>query len=138
MSVGVGFLGRQIDFPLGGATIAGIVSKSLSINNSPIDVSDDDSNGKAVYLATPGKQEVTIGLSLKVKNLSLIQSALNNTSAIYASLLTFPDGTATNSTLAGDVFLGSVSLSGEHEDLTTIDVKLMYSGDVTFTPATDS
>ncbi|MCP3702237.1 MAG: hypothetical protein GY954_04805, partial [Alteromonas sp.] len=93
MSVGVGFLGRQIDFTLGGATLAGIVSKSLSINNSAVDTSDDDSNGWAESLATPGRKEITIGLSLKAKNLSLIQSAIDNTSQIYASLLTFPDGT---------------------------------------------
>ncbi|MGI9555538.1 MAG: phage tail tube protein [Cyanophyceae cyanobacterium] len=136
MSVGVGFLGRQIDFTLGGATLAGIVSKSLSINNSAVDTSDDDSNGWAESLATPGRKEITIGLSLKAKNLSLIQSAIDNTSQIYASLLTFPDGTSTPSTLAGDVFMTTVSLSGEHEDLTTIDVELMYSGEPTFTAAT--
>lgn len=136
MSVGVGFLGRQIDFTLGGATLAGIVSKSLSINNSAVDTSDDDSNGWAESLATPGRKEITIGLSLKAKNLSLIQSAIDNTSQIYASLLTFPDGTSTPSTLAGDVFMTTVSLSGEHEDLTTIDVELMYSGEPAFTAAT--
>ena len=136
MSVGVGFLGRQIDFTLGGATLAGIVSKSLSINNSAVDTSDDDSNGWAESLATPGRKEITIGLSLKAKNLSLIQSAIDNTSQIYASLLTFPDGTSTPSTIAGDVFMTTVSLSGEHEDLTTIDVELMYSGEPTFTAAT--
>lgn len=136
MSVGVGFLGRQIDYTIGGATIAGIVSKSLSINNSAVDTSDDDSNGWAESLATPGRKEITIGLSLKAKNLSLIQSAIDNTSQIYASLLTFPDGTSTPSTLAGDVFMTTVSLSGEHEDLTTIDVELMYSGEPTFTAAT--
>ena len=136
MSVGVGFLGRQIDFTLGGATLAGIVSKSLSINNSAVDTSDDDSNGWAESLATPGRKEITIGLSLKAKNLSLIQSAIDNTSQIYATLLTFPDGTLTNSTLGGDAFMTTVSLSGEHEDLTTIDIELMYSGEPTFTAAT--
>ena len=136
MSVGVGFLGRQIDFTLGGATLAGIVSKSLSINNSAVDTSDDDSNGWAESLATPGRKEITIGLSLKAKNISLIQSAIDNESQIYASLLTFPDGTNTSSTLAGDVFMTTASLSGEHEDLTTIDVELMYSGEPTFTAAT--
>lgn len=136
MSVGVGFLGRDIDFTIGGATIAGLVSKSLSINASAVDTSDDVSNGWAEYLATPGRRDVTIGLSLKVKNLDLVQSIIDNTSQIYATLLTFPDGTLTNSTLAGDAFLTDLSLSGEHEDLTTIDINLTYSGVVTFTAAT--
>ena len=136
MSVGVGFLGRQIDFTLGGATLAGVVSKSLSISNSAVDTSDDDSNGWAESLATPGRKEITIGLSLKAKNISLIQSAIDNESQIYASLLTFPDGTNTPSTIAGDVFMSTVSMPSEHEDLTTIDVELMYSGEPTFTAAT--
>ena len=136
MSVGVGFLGRDIDFTLGGATLAGVVSKSLSINNTAVDTSDDNSNGWAESLATPGRKEITIGLSLKAKNLDLIQSAIDNTSQIYATVITFPDGTTTNSDLSGDAFLQSVSLSGEHEDLTTIDIELLYSGAPTFTPAT--
>ena len=136
MSVGVGFLGRQIDFTLGGATLAGVVSKSLSISNSAVDTSDDDSDGWAESLATPGRKEITIGLSLKAKNISLIQSAIDNESQIYASLLTFPDGTSTPSTIAGDVFMSTVSMPSEHEDLTTIDVELMYSGAPTFTAAT--
>lgn len=136
MSVGVGFLGREIDFTLGGATLAGVVSKSLSINNTPIDTSDDNSSGNKEYLATPGSKEITIGLSLKAKNLDLIKSAIDNTSQIYATVITFPDGNTTGSTIEGDAFLASVSLSGEHEDLTTIDIELNYSGAVTFTDAT--
>ena len=136
MSVGVGFLGRQVDFTLGGATLAGVVSKSLSISNSAVDTSDDDSNGWAESLATPGRKEITIGLSLKAKNLSLVQSAIDNDSQIYATLITFPDGTTTNSTLAGDAFLTTTSMSVEHEDLATIDIELMYSGEPTFTAAT--
>jgi predicted secreted protein len=136
MSVGVGFYGREIDFTMGGVTLAGVVSKSLSINNSAVDTSDDSSNGLAESLATPGRKEITLGLSLKVKNLNLIKSAIDNASQMYASVLTFPDGTATNSTITGDVFMTTVSLSGEHEDLTTMDVELMYSGPAVFVAAT--
>tara|TARA_S200002703_G_scaffold90114_1_gene77745 strand:+ start:3010 stop:3420 length:411 start_codon:yes stop_codon:yes gene_type:complete len=136
MSVGVGFLGRDIDFKMGGTTLAGTVSKSFSINNSGVDTSSDTSNGFAEYLAEPGRKEITIGLSLKVQNLDLIYSALTNTSQIYATVITFPDGTTTGSEITGDALLTSVSMSGEHEELTTIDVELSYSGAVTFTPAT--
>jgi hypothetical protein len=136
MSVGVGFYGREIDFTMGGVTLAGVVSKSLSINNSPVDTSDDSSNGFAESMATPARKETTLGLSLKVKNLNLIKSAIDNTSQIYASVLTFPDGVTTGSTMTGDVFMSVVSLSGEHEDLTTMDVELMYSGPIVFVAAT--
>lgn len=135
MSVGVGFLGREIDFTMGGATLAGVVSKSLSINNSALDTSDDTSNGWAESLATPGRKEITLGLSLKAKNLDLIKSAIDNASQIYATVVTFPDGTS-GSTITGDAFLTTVSLSGEHEDLTTVDIELMYSGAPVFAAAT--
>ena len=136
MAQGVGFLGRDIDFTIGGATLAGNVSKALSMNNSPIDTSSDVSNGNAEYLAEPGRKDITISISVKVKNLDLVMSYFNNTTQMYASVMTFPDGTTTNSTLAGDVFVNSVSVSGEHEDLTTLDMELTYSGAVTFTAAT--
>ena len=136
MSVGVGFYGREIDFTMGGVTLAGVVSKALSISNSAVDTSDDSSNGLAESLAKPGRKEITLGLSLKVKNLNLVKSAIDNESQLYASVLTFPDGTTTNSTITGDVFMTSVSLSGEHEDLTTMDVELMYSGAAVFVAAT--
>lgn len=136
MTVGVGFLGREIDFTLGGATLAGVVSKSLSMANAAIDTSDDNSNGWAEMLAVPGRKDVTIGLSLKAKNLDLVLSYFQNESQVYASLLTFPDGTTTPTTLEGDVFVTSTSLAGEHEGLTTIDIELTYSGQIIPTPAT--
>lgn len=136
MTVGVGFLGREIDFTMGGSTLAGVVSKSLSMSNSPIDTSDDNSNGWAEMLATPGRKDVTIGLSLKCKNLDLVQSFIDNASQIYAIVITFPDGTTTNSSISGDAFATSTSLEGEHEGLTTVDIELAFSGAVTFTAAT--
>lgn len=136
MTAGVGFLGREVDFSFGGATILGVVSKSLAINNSPVDTSDDDSQGWAEYLAEPGRKDVTLGLSLKVKNLSLVQAALQTGSQIYATTLTFPDGSNAGSRITGDVFLNSVSPNGEHEGLFLMDIELTYSGPVTFTAAT--
>lgn len=136
MTVGIGFLGRQVDFTIGGATLAGIVSKSLAINNTPVDTSDDNSNGWAEMLAVPGRKEVTISISTKVKSLDMVMSAINNASQIYAVVITFPDGTTTNSTITGDAFLSSVSPTGEHEGLTTLDFEMSFSGEVTFTAAT--
>jgi predicted secreted protein len=136
MTVGVGFLGRAVDITLGGATLAGVVSKSLTINNTFVDTTDDNSNGWAESLAEPGRKEVTLGISFKVKNLDLVQSILQNTSQIYTNTITFPDGTTTNSSIAGDVQLNSVAVTGEHEGLTTMDAEFTYSGVVTFTPAT--
>lgn len=136
MTVGIGFLGRQVDFTIGGATLAGIISKSLAINNTPVDTSDDNSNGWAEMLAVPGRKEVTISISTKVKSLDMVMSAINNASQIYATVITFPDGTTTNSTITGDAFLSSVSPTGEHEGLTTLDFEMSFSGEVTFTAAT--
>lgn len=135
MSVGTGFIGREVDFQFGGSTVAGMVSKALSINNTPLDTSDDTSDGNAEYLAIPGRKDITISLSVKVKNLDIMLSILNNVSQVYTSLMTFPDGT-NGSTLAGDVFLTSASYNGEHEGLFMLDLELTYSGAVTFTAAT--
>ena len=112
------------------------MSKSLAINNTFVDTTDDNSNGWTESLAEPGRKEVTLGISYKVKSLDLVQSILQNTSQIYTNTLTFPDGTTTGSQIAGDVQLNSVSVTGEHEGLTTMDAEFTYSGAVNFTPAT--
>ena len=136
MTVGVGFLGRAMILTFGGASIPGIVTKGLSLDDTPVDTSDDQSSGNGEYLAEPGRKDRSITLSIKVKNLDLVQSKLETTSQIYAVTLTFPDGASTGSVVSGDAFFNNFALTGEHEGLTTADITLTFSGDVSFTAAT--
>ena len=130
MSVGKGFAGRKVVLTVGGVGNIAIQSKSLSINNEMIDVTNDTSDGWATALAEPGQKSVELSFSGVVENLNLLMSVMNNTSQIYACTLTYPDG----SVVGGDFGFGSFSDSGEYNDKYTFEATMSSSGEVTFTP----
>lgn len=129
MAVGKGFAGRKIALTIGGVGSLPIQTKGLSVNNEMIDVTSDTSDGWATALAEPGQRSVEITFSGVVENLSLLMSAISNTSQIYAITMTFPDG----STVTGDFSFGTYSLTGETAAGTTFEQSMASSGEVTFT-----
>lgn len=132
MAVGKGFAGRKVTLTIGGAGSIPIQTKGLSINNEMIDVTSDTSNGWATALAEPGQKSIELTFSGIVENLNLLMSTINNTSQIYACVLTYPDG----STVEGDFGFGSFSDTGEYNGAYTFEATMSSSGEVTFTAGT--
>ena len=132
MAVGVGFTGRKVLLTIGGAGSIAIQEKSVSINNEPVDVTSDSSDGWATSLAEPGGRNLEIGFSGVVENLNLVMSIMNNTSQIYACTLTYPEG----SVIAGDFFFGSLGNTGPFKEAFTFEASMSSSGEVTFTAGT--
>lgn len=135
MSVGIGIIGREITFTLGGAALVGVNSKGFTFNNEPLDTTDDNSSGWQERLAKPGLKSIEFTMSGLVKNLELVKAYMG-TSQIFAVLVTFPDGASTPSTLAFDCHMDSVSATGESNGLTTFDATFSSSGVPVFTPGT--
>lgn len=131
MSVGVGIIGREITFTLGGSALVGVNSKGFTFNNEPLDTTDDNSSGWQERLAVPGLKSLEFTMSGLVKNLELIKAYTGN-SQIFPVLASYPDG----STLAFDAHLDSVSNTGESNGLTTFDATFSSSGALVFTPGT--
>jgi predicted secreted protein len=127
MSVGIGIVGRDITFTLGGSALVGVNSKGFTFNNEALDTTDDNSSGWQERLATPGLKSVEFTFSGIVKNLELI-AAYAGTSQIFPVVATYPDG----STWSGDFFMDSVSATGESNGLTTFDASFSSSGSQTF------
>jgi predicted secreted protein len=127
MSVGIGIVGRDITFTLGGSALVGVNSKGFTFNNEALDTTDDNSSGWQERLATPGLKSVEFTFSGIVKNLELI-AAYAGTSQIFPVVATYPDG----STWSGDFFMDSVSATGESNGLTTFDASFSSSGAQTF------
>ena len=130
MSAGVGLYGRDLALTMGGKTVAGVRSKGITVNNSPIDVSDDDSNAFRELLAEPGDKSIDISLSGVTKSMELMRAALTPGSQLFALVLTWPDG----SSVTLDGFLASYSSTGEYNGAETFDASFNSSGDSTFTP----
>ena len=129
--VGIGIVGREITFTLGGATLVGINSKGWTFNNEALDSTDDNSSGWQERLATAGLKNIEFTFSGVVKNLELI-NAYAGTSQMFPVVSTYPDG----STLTGDFFMDSVSHTGESNGLTTFDASFSSSGSVAFVAGT--
>lgn len=129
MAAGKGFSGRKVVLTVGGVGNIAIQSKSLSINNEMIDVTNDTSAGWGTALAEPGQKSIELSFSGVVENLNLLMSVMTNTSQIYACTLTYPDG----SVVSGDFGFGSFSDSGEYNDKYTFEASMSSSGEVTFT-----
>jgi predicted secreted protein len=131
MSVGIGIIGREITFTLGGAAITGVNSKGFTFNNEALDTTDDNSLGWQERLAISGVKSVEFTFSGIVKNLELI-AAYNGTSQIFPIVSTYPDG----STLTFDAFMDNISNTGEANGLTTFDASFSSSGVVVFVAGT--
>lgn len=140
MSVGGGWVGRAVKVTsFGGATLAGVVTKDISYSMSGLDTTDDTSGGNAEYHSEVGRIDRTLSISGKAKNLDLLASIETNVANgqnIYASTLTWPDGTTTGSTLAGDWFITSFTQGNPHEELGTYEMEVALSGAPMFTAAT--
>lgn len=131
MAVGKGYSGRKESITFGGVTSIAFTSKSISVNNEMIDVTNDTSDGWATKLAEPGSKSIEISGSGVVESLSMLMSAIENESQIYALTYNFPDG----SSLSGD-FDFNYSQSGETAEAVTFEATFTSSGAVTFTAAT--
>lgn len=140
MAVGIGIIGREVTLTIGGVSILGVQNKGLTVNNEPLDATDETSSGWAEALALPGQKSIELPFSGLVKNLEMLRAimASPDSSQIYACVLTYPDGTATPSNVTGDFMLGSYTETGEYNGLYTFDVTMTSSGAVTFTPGTDA
>lgn len=115
---------------LGGQNILGLQSKGLTVNNTFVETTDDNANGWTEFDAVPGLKSAELPFSGIVKNLEMLRAIMNSGSQIYATTLTYPDG----STAAGDFAMNSYTETGESNEGYTFEVSLASSGEITFTP----
>ncbi len=131
MSVGIGIVGRQVTLNLGGAGLVGVNSKGITLTNESGDTTDDDSSGYVEKLAIALLKSAELTVSGIVKNLELV-NAYAGTSQIFPIVKTYPDG----STLSFNVFMDSVSQTGESNGLYTYDASFSSTGVIAFVAGT--
>ena len=131
MAVGIGMIGRDITMTVGGASLLGVVEKSLSRSNELLETTDDNSSGWQEYLAESGKKAVSLTVSGLTKNLELVQTWYG-TSQIMACVVTYPDG----STESFDGTIESLETTGPSNELSTYSLSLQSSGVSTFVAGT--
>jgi predicted secreted protein len=124
--------GRLFVLKKGVTVIGGGRSLSVSVNGSPIDVSDKDSAGFVEYLADEltGRQlEFTVdGIE---EDQVLRDLAFGASSGVFLSDLTFEFGAT--STVSGDFVMTGYSETGEYQDSITYTATFVSDGSWTYT-----
>ena len=131
MSVGIGMIGREITFTVGGSQTVGVNSKGFTFNNEPLDTTDDSSSGWQERLAVSGLKSIEFTMSGIVKNLELLTTYFG-TSQIVPVTVAYPDG----STMSFDAFMDNISQTGESNGLATFDASFSSSGVAVFVAGT--
>ena len=124
-------VGRSVTMTVGGATLVGVVEKAVSRTNEALEVTDDQSNGWAEYLATAGKKSLSLSVSGTLKNLELVDTYFE-TSQMVACVITYPD----NSTETFDAFLESLETTSPANEVSTFSASLLSSGAVAYVAGT--
>lgn len=119
--------------------IAGVRTKSFTINGEPIDVTSDDDSAVRKLLAEPGERAVEISVSGVLKDDALLVEALKTDDRVDNTVFEWPEITPTTGTagsLSGDFFLASYTQTGEYQGMIAFDATFQSAGDVTYTAPT--
>lgn len=123
----------QVERPTG-TIVAGVRTKSISINGEPIDITSDDDLGWRKLLDQPGELTIEISVSGVIKAESLIQEGISITDRVQAMSFEWPGASSVGS-LVGDFFLSAFSLTGEYQGAAVFEATFVSSGAITFTAA---
>jgi len=126
-------VGRKVIIKQGATVVAaGIMSKTLTINKEPIDITSDDDNGFRTLLdSDAGVQSLDISFDGVLKDSDIIAQIVNG------SVIT-EEYTATITGLGefdGDFALTSTEIGAEKDGAVTFSGSLQSSGQFTFTAA---
>lgn len=124
-------VGRQLVIKRGGSTVAGVRTKSVTINNEAIDVTTDDDTGYRTLLEEPGQKQIDLSVEGLTKDDNLLQSAADGTTLIEAYTIEFPSG----ATITGDFRFNNLELGAEYNAAITFTAEIQSTGSYTFTAA---
>ncbi len=113
------------------ALITGVRTKSFTINNSPVDITNDDDNAWRDYLAEPGEKNIGLSISGVVVDDDVLTLATAADDASTSCVITFPD----TADYSGTAFITSYAETGEYNGAVTFDLSLESMGSWTYTAA---
>ena len=131
------FVGRNLtlEYPTG-TVIAGVRTKSFTVDASPIDVTTDDDSGLRTLLEEPGQHMIDISVEGLLKDDDLLQQIVDGTLFIQALTIKLPfTFVSTQGTIVGDFRFNNFEISGEYQGAITFSATLQSSGTFTFTAA---
>jgi len=134
-----GVAGRVVTISRGAvpAVVAGVRTKGITVNGTPIDVTTDDSAGWRALLDLSGQNDVNITVGGVVVGPTLRVESLDVASRVQPTEFNIPGAAAIGGgKYAGDFFLASYAETGEYNGAMTFTAEFQSAGPVTYTPGT--
>lgn len=128
--------GRAVTIKRGAVTpvlLAGVRTKSFSLNGEAIDITNDDDAGVRKLMQEPGELSMEISVSGITKDDVLRLEALSLTDRTSVTEFTFPGAVAGK--IAGDFYISAYTETGEYKGVATFEATFMSAGPLTYTPA---
>lgn len=128
--------GRDLQIKRGAAVIAVVNTKTITINNSPVDVTGDGDDGFVTLLSRPGTKQITAEVSGFTDGTVLRDAAVSGTNLLSAHTIEWlsSDGAGTVVyAITGDFFLASFAETGASEGGLEFTASLQSSGEFTKT-----
>lgn len=121
--------GRDLRIKRGSTVIAVANTKTVTINNTPVDVTGDDDAGFVTLLSKPGTKQITVAISGFTDDTTLRDAAVQGTALLTAHTVEFlgSSGTA-DYTITGDFFMDSFSETGASDGALEFTANLLSSG----------
>lgn len=111
-------VGRQVSVSAGGTPIASCRTKTVSINNEPVDITTDDDNGyRALLAAVNAQSSIDIQVEGILKSSTLLDGAISGGAALDVELV---------------VDFGDTVFSGPFKQV-SMEIGAPYNDGVTFT-----
>ena len=122
--------GRSFVVQRGGANVAGVRTKSLTVNGSPIDVTTDDDAGIRSLLDQPGQVDVAISVAGILLNDILAAESLQTSDRVQ--LTKFLRSGSPDNGFSGQFFLASYKETGEYQGAVTFKADFQSADTVTY------
>lgn len=129
-------VGRRVTFaPTGsGVVVAGMRTKSITINNEAIDItSDDDAGFRTLLDEDPAERSIEMSVEGIVKDENLFVLATEGGSQLISEYTLTFEGMGT---FTGDFHIGSLELGAPYNDAVTFSCTISSSGPFTYDPTT--
>jgi TP901-1 family phage major tail protein len=123
-------IGRKVAIKKGGVLIAGARTKTININNEPVDITTDDDDGFRTLLEDSATRSVDLSIEGVTKNQLLVDAAATGDSLIGAYTIEFPES---GGLITGDFRFNALSLGASHDDAVTFSAELQSTGEFTYT-----
>lgn len=115
-------------------TLGGVRVMNIQVDNTPIDVTDQDSTGLQTLLAVASMRVLSFDVEGVYTNPTLRDIAMDPTASQTLSDMTFKfsDGVALKDTIGGTFFMASYKEGNDYKEATTFSASFTSSGTWTF------